>query len=250
MRTYTTTKDWVSLLRDLPSPGGAFLTVTSLARLTGLRPSAIRQACWRQQRAGLLRRVGPNLYANLLKTPQGERLAAILFAPAYLSLEWALSYHGFTQRATPVLTCVTTGRPRRVETFLGPISYRHVAEPLFFGFERTRTTSGAETFLAYPEKAMLDWIYLRQRKGSEVSLDEINLSGLKHSRLRRFAQHFPPSVQVAVKSAFEQQSPQGRSRVRRLADQPLKSFRGSLRGMPPGRLREKKERFQSSVVNA
>ncbi len=87
------------------------------------KESAVRQACWRNQRVGLLCRVGPSLYANLLKSPRGEQLAVILFPPAYLSLNWALSYHGFTQQATPTLTCVTIGRPRRVETFLGGISH-------------------------------------------------------------------------------------------------------------------------------
>lgn len=240
MKSYVTTRDWLSHLRDLPSPEGDFLTVTSLAQLTGLSESAVRQACWRQQRAGLLRRVGPNLYANLLKSPGGEHLAVILFPPAYLSLEWALSYHGLTQQATPTLSCVTTGRPRRVETFLGTLSYVHIAERLFFGFERTRITSGAETILAYPEKALLDWVYYRQLKGKELPWDEIDLSELDVSRLRQFATRFPPSLQATLKAVLEEVTPGG---ARLKHDGGLGKFRGALRGMSRRGTREKQERY-------
>lgn len=240
MNSYFTTRDWISLLRGLPSPEGDFLTVTSLVKLTGLRPAAVRQACWRNQRAGLLRRVGPNLYANLLKNPSGEHLAVILFAPAYLSLEWALSYHGLIQRVPPTVTCVTTGRPRRVKTFLGEIAYVHIAPRLFFGFEKRRTTSGAETFLAYPEKALLDWVYYRQLKGQELPWDEFDLSGLELTRLRRWAERFPPAVGTSLELALRVARPRGR---RLGPSPPTKKTRGILKRMSRTGLREKQDRI-------
>lgn len=203
MNRYVTTRNWLSILRDLPSPEGDFLTVASLAKLTGLKDSAVRQVCWRNQHVGLLRRVGPSLYANLLKSPKGEQLAVILFTPAYLSLDWALSYYGLTQQVTPTLTCVTTGRPRRVGTFLGEISYIHFAEQRFFGFEQVKTTSGAETILAYPEKALLDWIYYRRLKGKAIPWDEIDLSTLNLQRLWQFADHFPPGVRGTLEAVVD-----------------------------------------------
>ena len=240
MKSYVTTKYWLSLLRELPSPEGDFLTVTSLAKLTGLSESTVRQACWRNQRAGLLRRVGPNLYANLLKSPKGEHLAVILFPPAYLSLDWALSYHALTQQATPTLSCVTTGRPRRVETFLGAISYVRIAERLFFGFEKTRTTGGASTFLAYPEKALLDWIYYRQLKRRELPLDEIDLAGLSLDRLRQFADRFPPSVWTSLQSVVAAVNASGGTPK---GDRALRKFRGILKGTSRTGIREKQERL-------
>lgn len=238
MKDYVTIKKWVSLLRDLPSPEGDFLTITSLAKLTGLKESAVRQACWRNQQAGLVERVGPGLYANRLKSPRGEHLAVILFPPAYLSLDWALSYHGITQQAIPTLTCVTTGRPRRVKTFLGAISYVHITPRLFFGFEKTRLPNGTETILAHPEKAFLDWIYFRQLRGQGLPWDEIDLSGLGGSRLRSFAARFPPSVQAAVKGAM---SPSRVRLSRPKASNDLARFRGIVSGMTQG-IREKQER--------
>lgn len=239
MKGYVTTKNWVSLLRGLPSPEGDFLTITSLARLTGLKESALRQACWRNQRAGLVHRVGPGLYANLLKSPRGEHLAVILFPPAYLSLDWALSYHGLTQQAIPTLTCVTTGRPRKRQTFLGAITYGHISSRLFFGFEKTRLPSGAYTILAYPEKALLDWIYFRQLRRQSLPWDEMDLSGLNWARLQRFADRFPLAVQRTIKEARRTSSavlghPKPGSR--------LEDFRGILRGMTPTGIREKQER--------
>jgi len=113
-------------------------------------------------------------------------------------LEWALAYHGLSQQKPAEATCVTRHRPRRVRTVLGTLSFSHVGLPLFFGFRKEKVRLGIETWVAEPEKALLDWIYLRRRAGEPIALDEINLKTLRPKILKQYSMSFPPSIRAVL----------------------------------------------------
>jgi hypothetical protein len=48
--------------------------------------------------------------------------------------------------------------------------------------------------IAEPEKALLDWIYLKLQDGVEPALDEFDFSSLNRSRLVEYAERFPRTV--------------------------------------------------------
>ncbi|MGB2775314.1 MAG: hypothetical protein WBF31_23635 [Anaerolineae bacterium] len=79
---------------------------------------------------------------------------------SYVSQQAALAHYGLIPEAAPVVTSVTTGRPGRWETPLGVYEYRHVKTGLFFGYRRTEISPGQRAFVAAPEKALLDLVYL------------------------------------------------------------------------------------------
>jgi predicted transcriptional regulator of viral defense system len=183
-------------LAKLPRPAGNFVTLSSLAQLLELPLPSARIAAGRLEKKGVLWRVGPGLYANRLADPSIEQLAGILWSPSYLSLEWALAFHGISQQKTSEATCVTLHRPRRVQTPLGTLSFVHVAKSLFFGFKKEPVLPGVESWVAEPEKALLDWIYLRRRAGEPIALDEFRLSLLRPTILKQYSQPFPASVKT------------------------------------------------------
>ena len=88
-------------------------------------------------------------------------IAATLNRPSYISLEKAFEYHGIIPEAVHVFTSVTTKRPRRWQTPLGVFDYRHIRENLFWGYQSI-TLSGQTAFMAAPEKALLDFFYLKK----------------------------------------------------------------------------------------
>ena len=191
----------IMILTKLPRPDGNFLSLSSLSHLLGLPLQSTRIAARRLEKKGALARVGPGLYANLLADPTLEQLAGLLWAPSYLSLEWALAHHGLSAQKPSEATCVTLHRPRRVQTALGTLSYFHVSKPLFFGFRKETIRPGVETWVAEPEKAFLDWIYLRRRAGEPIALDEFDLRILRPKILRRYQKAFPPFVRRQAQSA-------------------------------------------------
>jgi predicted transcriptional regulator of viral defense system len=199
MTTRFSPADKVLALAKLPRPAGNFLSLSSLAHLLDLPLRSARVIARRLEHKNVLRRVGPGLYANLLADPSLEQLAALLWAPAYLSMEWALHYHGISYQKPAEATCITLGRPRRVQTDWGTLSYFHLSKTLFFGFRKEMVRPGLESWVAEPEKALLDWVYLRRRAGEPISFDELHLKTLRSDVLMRYESAFPASVRRSLR---------------------------------------------------
>jgi hypothetical protein len=97
---------------------------------------------------------------------------------SYVSLQSALSYHGLIPEGVPVTTSVTTGRPGRWDTPLGAFDFRHVQSELFQGYRRIEVAKDQEAFVATPEKALLDLIYLEPGSEDPAYLAELRLQHL------------------------------------------------------------------------
>lgn len=103
-------------------------------------------------------------------------LVANRIKPAsYVSLQSALAHHGLIPEFVPVVTSVTTGRPELVRTPLGAFQYRHLTHAWFTGFERVEMQTGQPAYLARPEKALLDLLYLTPDSANEAFLEELRL---------------------------------------------------------------------------
>lgn len=189
------------LLAGLPRPGGNFLSLTSLARLFEVAIASARVIARRYADKGVLRRVGPRLYANFMAAPGREQLAVLLRAPAYLSAEWALGFHGASTQIAADPVCVTLRRPGLVATPWGPIRYHALGRARFFGFRKERLPDGVEVWVAEPEKALLDWLYLSLRRGEPAELGELRWSRLDRERLRRYALSFPLALRRRLGSS-------------------------------------------------
>lgn len=196
MSRYFTTSHWIKLLRGLP-PAGALLSTSSFQMLAELDEKAVRQALWRLNRKGIVKHVGDGWYTHAFATVRLEEIAAVLVQPSYVSLESRLAATGVTTQPSVELTCVTT-RPTQVrKTPFGEIHYHSVARDYFWGFEIEVTANGLYTFLAHPEKALLDLVYLSRRRGTEVWID-LDFSRLDQLRLDEFAARFPATVRHQV----------------------------------------------------
>lgn len=181
----TSLADWVRVLND----GRPFFHLADLMKLGDLQRDAARKAAQRLVGRRLLRRVGPELYANGLRPPSLEAAACTL-RPACVSLEHALFLHGVLDQAPTVVTCVTLGRPGRVVTDLGDVEYHRIAPRLYTGFERT-----GQGLLARPEKALLDLAYLRLQRRVRQPFGEWNLENVNRAELAKAALPFPATVQ-------------------------------------------------------
>jgi hypothetical protein len=105
---------------------------------------------------------------------------------------------GITSQSPSVLTCVTPGYPQSFRTKSGSIVYRKISPDLYWGYEQ-KATRYHKYLIAEPEKALLDWIYLTRQEGLPTPFDELQLQFLNVSKLRKYAERFPRTVQVAVK---------------------------------------------------
>jgi predicted transcriptional regulator of viral defense system len=153
-----------------------------LKLMTGMNPHALRVALKRLNEKKLVRRISRGYYLNPFSAATLEEISAHICAPSYISLESALSRYGILSQIPQVLTCVTTKLPRVFNTFLGTIEYRQVKKEYFFGFVKKE-----RFYLAEPEKAFLDLLYLEKGKRTRERYSEFNLKGLSRKKLNNYA---------------------------------------------------------------
>ncbi len=134
--------------------------------------------------------------------PHPFLIANLLVRPSYVSLQSALSHYGLIPEYVPVTTSVTTARPGRRETPDGIFDFRHLKVDLFWGYSLLEVSGRLGAFVALPEKALLDLIYLVPGADSPAYLEELrlqNLAGLDLDRLERQAgRSGSPKLQRAV----------------------------------------------------
>jgi len=90
-------------------------------------------------------------------------LAQRIHGPSYVSLESALSYHGWIPEAVRAITSVTLARSRAFETPVGLFTFTRVPQRrLFSGVRRASVEEGGAFFLATPLKALADLVYAQR----------------------------------------------------------------------------------------
>jgi predicted transcriptional regulator of viral defense system len=90
-------------------------------------------------------------------------LAERVYGPSYISMETALSYHGWIPEAVYACTCASFGNSKEFETPLGVFSYKRVPQHAFFlGVDRCNDEHGNVFFMASPAKALADYLYVHQ----------------------------------------------------------------------------------------
>ena len=124
------------------------------------------------EEAGLVRRLRHGLWA-LDPDIDPSVVAPYLTAPfpAYLSLWTALARHDMIEQIPRQVFAATLDRTRKVPTAVGTYSFHHLAPEVFSGFEGT--TDGG--YMATPEKALFDTVYVRAPRGARPYFPELSL---------------------------------------------------------------------------
>jgi predicted transcriptional regulator of viral defense system len=111
-------------------------------------------------------------------------IATQLVEPSYVSLDSALLFHGLIQQVPKEIECVTSKNSLRYED-IGAV-YHKIAEGLFFGYKR-HNKANSYVFVAEPEKAIIDGIYLNLYGRGD--LDEL-MPKVNHLKLLELANRF------------------------------------------------------------
>jgi predicted transcriptional regulator of viral defense system len=91
-------------------------------------------------------------------------LAQLVYGPSYVSLESALSWHGWIPEAVHGITSASFGKSKEFTTPLGVFSYDRVPQRVFYAeVERVTDASGNVFLMATPLKALADYVYVHKR---------------------------------------------------------------------------------------
>lgn len=115
-----------------------------------------------------IRRVRRGLYCLSDKYLRSKidplELAQRIYGPSYVSLETALSYHGWIPEGVQAITCAALGRSSTFDTPLGLFSFTRVPQRSFLaGVRRASGKKGGAFLLATPLKALADLVYVQRR---------------------------------------------------------------------------------------
>ena len=102
-----------------------------------------------------------------------------LVRSSYVSLQSALAYYGLIPEYVARVMSVTTGRPGHWDTPLGSYAFQHIKIGMFQGYRLLTLTAGQAAFVAMPEKALLDLVYLQPGGDSKEYLSELRLQKLE-----------------------------------------------------------------------
>ena len=107
-------------------------------------------------------------------------------SPSYLSLQTALFHHGMIEQIPTIIHVVSTAKTRKVETSVETYAIHQVAPAFFGGFEPLPGGAGQ---MATPEKALVDFFYLRPARSRGFrALPELELPrGFRARRAREFS---------------------------------------------------------------
>jgi predicted transcriptional regulator of viral defense system len=142
------------------------------------------------------RKINPSLYV----------IANQLYGPSYISLEYALNFYGLIPERVIDVTSVTTKKTMLIKNSLGNCIYQHIKPESFRGFNTKKDNAGFTFFIAEPEKAVVDWLYLNLKKITEGAKDIFgesfrfqNVEDLKKHRITELAKLFnnPKLMRVA-----------------------------------------------------
>ena len=99
----------------------------------------------------------------LRQKPDPLVLAQRIYGPSYISLETALSYHGWIPEAVYTVTSVCLERSRQYDTPLGAFSFTHVPQAtLLAEVSRAEKEAGGSFLIASPLKALADYVYVHK----------------------------------------------------------------------------------------
>jgi len=124
--------------------------------------------------SGAVVRIKKGLYTfgeDFRKEPiSREYVANLIYGPSYVSLDYALSYHGLIPERVDVITSVTVKRSKEFHTPFGVFSYRMVTSNRYSIGVMLEQAGKVSFLIASPEKALIDKVWTDKRfHGSTLS---------------------------------------------------------------------------------
>jgi predicted transcriptional regulator of viral defense system len=152
----------------------------------------------------LLIRLKKDLYIRAedwdgLDTPGLFRIANRLQVPSYISLTSALSFHEVTTQVQPgYVESIAQKRTVQYEIKGIIFSYAKIQQDLYFGFQKVDGI-----FIASPEKALLDAMYMQSIGRYSIDMAALDLSKIREADWNRLTAAFPNYVKKKVEDLWK-----------------------------------------------
>ena len=175
-----------------------------VAELLKIKKESAAVLCTRYVKKGLLTRLKRDLYVRTetlarLGVMDLFQIANFLQIPSYISLMTALSHYGVTTQVQRGF--VESVSIKRTKEFIRRgIAFRYlkVGAALYGGFVKDRGV-----FVASPEKALIDSIYLATMGRYTLDVASLDLSKLDREKLNQLVANHPSKTQKSLERIYE-----------------------------------------------
>ncbi|KKU94328.1 MAG: hypothetical protein UY26_C0002G0110 [Candidatus Jorgensenbacteria bacterium GW2011_GWA1_48_13] len=160
---------WIDFERKIKAKNIKLFTPLDVQKFLGRTKIATRFLIHRLKKNGYIVSVKRGLYQLSDEQIPDVYVANRIYAPSYVSLEFALSYYGVIPETVYEITSVTTKTTRRFETLGKIFSYHKIKKTAYTGYA-IHSQNGMRFYIADAEKAFVDASYLRlMRKQKPIS---------------------------------------------------------------------------------
>ena len=185
--------------KDLSKITKLYFGYEEVARALRIGLSSARVSANRYVKQGLLVRVKRNLYVLSDKWRSLSReemfiIANIIQVPSYITLIKALEYYSVTTQAQRgFVESVAVKRTVEFKTDRTVFNYSKITQRFYSGFSREKGF-----FIASPEKALLDALYLMSLKRYNFDLTAIDAGKLNKKQLQKLSGAYPERTRKMV----------------------------------------------------
>ncbi|MBU4285201.1 hypothetical protein KKF60_03360 [Patescibacteria group bacterium] len=171
-------------------------SANDIRTLFGVSTVASSALLHRYKKRGFILQLKRGSYVFPDALPPDVYIANKLYSPSYISLEFALSYHGVIPETVYEITSVTTKATRRFETLGKVFSYRKIKKIAYTGYEIQKQQSLSFN-IANAEKAFVDVNYLRL-KNKQKPISRFNKEKINPEKALRYAELFDNTKLISI----------------------------------------------------
>ena len=171
-----------------------------IANIFKIKRSSAKVLCCRYVKQGILVRLKRDIYMldqawEHISQDQSFKIANMLQVPSYVSFTTALAfYNTTTQIPRRFIESASVKRSLRMEIKDDVFVYFKLNKKLYFEFEKKN-----DCFIATPEKAIVDSLYLQTLGKYKLDLSALNIARLDRKQMLKISRQFPVRTQEAVK---------------------------------------------------
>lgn len=171
-------------------------SANDIRSLFGVSTVATTGLLHRYKKQGFILQIKRGFYVFPDALPPDVYVANKLYSPSYISLEFALSYHGVIPETVYEITSVTTKATRRFETLGKIFSYRKIKKTAYTGYE-IQKQQGLSFCIADAEKSFVDANYLRLMN-RQKPLARFHKEKINPEKVLRYAKLFGNTKLISI----------------------------------------------------
>ncbi len=186
------------LIKELTDLGKSYFTVSDLERILDLPRKSLYVVLGRLVKSGVLEHLGKNLYTVFTQPLDVEKVANEIYFPCYLSFEKVLSAYGILSQIPFVLTFASSRPSKKMTVGDTMIEFTHLPRKLYFGYKLE-----GDRYVAEPEKALMDELYMISRNKRTLNTKELDLSLINKEKFCEYAKKFPAYTRKLASRIFQ-----------------------------------------------